>query len=71
MVTGGYVLHLYCDRFDPNVIGCNGHAFHEFPHEYIDELGSKCRANAKADGWKVNYKTGFALCPKCNPKKVA
>ena len=68
MIAGCYTLDLYCDNYNPEALACNGHRFGEFPHQYHDELGSKCRAQAKADGWKVNYKTGAATCPKCNKR---
>lgn len=71
MIAGCYSLDLYCDNYDPRVEGCNGHAYDEFPHQYTDELGSKCRARARADGWLVNYKTGKAICPKCNKRPNA
>lgn len=66
MYAGCYTLDLYCDNYDPTVLGCNGHTFDEFPHQFTHELGSRCRQNAKKAGWRVNYKTGAALCPKCN-----
>lgn len=65
MITKGYTLDLYCDRYTSAVLGCNGHDYGEFPHQFFDELGSRCRAAARKAGWKVNYKTGSAICPKC------
>ncbi len=66
MIAGCYTLHLYCDNYDSTVLGCNGHEYNEFPHQYHAELGSTCRAKARAAGWQVNYKTGEAICPRCN-----
>lgn len=39
-----------------------------FPHTYTNELGSKCRAAARKNGWLIDYKNEKFLCPKCNPK---
>lgn len=67
MIAGCYTLHLYCDNYDPCNLG--KHSFDEFPHEFTHELGSTCRRIAKERGWKVNYTTGSALCPKCAKRK--
>ena len=65
MIAGGYELHLYCDNArttngQPDIV----HRFNEFPHQYTHELGSVCRRNARADGWRL-MPDGRALCPKC------
>jgi hypothetical protein len=44
-----------------------GHEFGEFPHTYIDELGSVCRRNARREGWLLGKEQ--ELCPKCSGKK--
>lgn len=71
MITGAYVLYLYCDNQGTKWnheagegIDEFGHVFQEFPHEYIGEHGSNCRARARKSGWKI-HKNGSALCPKC------
>jgi hypothetical protein len=70
VIAGCYTLHLYCENYDPNVSGCNGHRYDEFPHQFYDELGSVCRPQAKRAGWSVNYKTGRAICPKCTAQQA-
>lgn len=62
MWAGAYSLHLYCENYDPNNLG--HHSWDEFPHQYIDELGTVCRAKARKAGWKINN-DGTAYCPKC------
>lgn len=45
MIVGCYALDLYCDLEN------EAHEYKEFPHQYIDEYGSKCRKQArKMDG---------------------
>lgn len=61
-IIGCYSLHLYCSFAN------KAHGYSEFPHEYTDELGSRCRAQARRDGWKL-FKDGTAKCPKCNRRK--
>jgi hypothetical protein len=70
MIAGCYSLHLYCDNYTIESVQRGEHEFEEFPHEYTDELGSKCRAEARRDGWKFNWKHGAAICPKCNRRKL-
>lgn len=79
-MVGNYTLELYCDNYDYTLFGeidystdirgirSDGHIFNDFPHEYIDEFGSKCRAKARKAGWLLNVKTGAAICPKCAKK---
>lgn len=62
-IIGCYSLHLYCS-FE----NAEQHEFGEFPHEYTDEFGSRCRAQARLDGWKL-FRDGKAMCPKCAKKK--
>jgi len=57
-LSGCYSLDLYCDHFNPD------HVWDEFPHQYTDERGSACRAEARRDGWRIRS-TGMATCPKC------
>lgn len=61
MIAGCYSLDLYCE-FDKR--GDDVHEYGEFPHVYTNEFGSKCRRNAKRDGWKLSNKSQ-AICPKC------
>ena len=61
-IIGYYSLHLYCTFENPE------HGLSEFPHEYADEYGYRCRAQARRDGWKL-FKDGKAMCPKCTKKK--
>ena len=69
---GCYTLHLYCDndRRDDLRAPDGVHVWNEFPHEYTDEYGSKCRSEARRDGWILG-KRGAALCPKCSGKAPA
>lgn len=59
---GIYTLDCYCMRPSRN------HAYNEFPHEYVHELGSKARQWARRDGWHLDYRRNIFLCPKCNPR---
>ena len=59
---GIYTLDCYCDQKSPH------HAYNEFPHQFLDEMGSKCRATARRCGWFLDFKNSKFLCPKCNPK---
>lgn len=68
MIAGGYTLHLYCENYNGGQLG--EHQFNEFPHEYYDELGSRCRAAARKQGWKFDTRTGVAFCPKCTKRKT-
>jgi hypothetical protein len=63
--AGCYSLDLYCDNTKSE-----NHDFQEFPHQYTDELGSVCRANARKAGWIIRG-DGSAVCPKCSGKKRA
>src|ERR1035437_10194182 len=60
MQVGCYTLNLYCDY--------KAHVpkFNEFPREYTDELGVRCRKAAKRAGWILSF-DGTATCPKCAP----
>jgi hypothetical protein len=60
--VGCYTLDLYCDRENP------AHAYKEFPHTFIAELGATCRRRAREAGW-VFHKDRTASCPKCNRRK--
>ena len=71
MMVGCYSLDLYCDNEATRWADGSdehGHAFGSFPWQYTDETGSACRARARAAGWKINIKTGAALCPQCAKK---
>lgn len=69
MIAGCYTLDLYCQHFMKvrDILDDKTHVYGEFPHQYTDERGSVCRQMARSEGWKLNLKTGEALCPKCNP----
>lgn len=78
MISSGYTLALYCERSGYGE-GTNEaewvsygekpkagqHRYDEFPHEYLGEHGSRCRAEARAAGWAINMRHGKALCPSC------
>lgn len=71
--NGCYTLDLYCDRVGENLPGDSTdgrHTWNEFPHEYVDEHGSACRAKARRDGWIIKN-NGTAICPKCSGKDRA
>lgn len=70
MIAGAYTLDLYCENSPENQED-GLHRYQEFPHQYIDEFGSKCRSRARAAGWKLDLLTGRAWCPKCNSKPGA
>lgn len=55
---GCYSLDLYC-RYS-----FEGHAWDEFPHQFVGETGGQCRKQAKARGWRM-HRDGTATCPKC------
>lgn len=61
---GIYTLDCYCD------VKNDKHGWREFPHQYLDELGARCRAMARKDGWLLDFKRQKFLCPKCNPNNV-
>ncbi len=67
MMAGCYSLDLYCDNAGTFPDGI--HAFDEFPHQFTHELGSVCRARAKAAGW-LFQRDGKTLCPKCSGKPL-
>jgi len=58
-IVGCYSLALYCQHHN------DAHEYGEFPQEYIGELGTNCRAEARSDGW-ILHRNGKATCPKCN-----
>lgn len=66
MWAGAYSLDLYCEN---DALNDGIHTYSEFPHQYVEELGSTCRAKARRDGWIVNS-DGTAICPKCSGKKT-
>jgi hypothetical protein len=69
--AGCYSLDLYCDNAKPPLPGqaTDGvHAWDEFPHQFTDELGSVCRAEARKAGWIIRM-DGSCICPKCSGKK--
>ena len=68
MIAGCYALDLYCDNSGPWPDG--RHKYNEFPHQYTDELGSRCRQAARRDGWLLT-RDGKAYCPKCSKKMRA
>lgn len=57
--ASGYSLDMYC-KFDNDK-----HSFQEFPHQYLGETFKECADEALREGWKINYKTRLAICPKC------
>lgn len=67
----GYTLDMYCANKEVEWIGSQDkrmpgqHRYQEFPHTFFDERGSVCRTQAKAAGWKADFKRGVALCPSC------
>lgn len=61
--ASGYNLSLYCDKISDD------HGLSEFPHEYDGETFAECAKEAKADGWKIHYKTRTATCPKCAKRR--
>lgn len=69
MWAGMYGLDLYCEKFKGGgeLVDEHGHRYNEFPHQYTNELGSVCRAQARRDGWIIRN-DGTAICPKCSGK---
>jgi hypothetical protein len=81
MQVGCYSLDLYCDNDGDGkdfsyqtpdkpsfLTDKHGHVWGEFPKNYTDELGSRCRRSARRAGW-ILKKDGTAICPKCSRKK--
>lgn len=75
MWAGAYTLDLYCDNAEGAKLSNadplrdeHGHRYNEFPHQYTDEMGSKCRTQARRAGWIIR-KDGSAICPKCSGKR--
>ena len=65
MIVGGYTLDLYCDREacqHRNDANWN-------PRQYTAELGSRCRSDARRDGWLLT-RDGKAYCPNCRANRV-
>lgn len=62
MIACCYNLRLTCDNRSAHVL--------PFSREYNDEYGSRCRQEARRDGWKFDIKTGAALCPKCTKEPL-
>ena len=70
-IIGCYTLDLYCEN---SKVMCGmpdelGHVYNEFPHQYISEMGSTARREARQDGWKLDMEAQTALCPRCSGKK--
>ncbi len=63
MIEGQYILHLHCDM--PNL----KHTQDEFPYRFTGVTDGECRRDARLKGWKLNTKTGIAICPKCRPRR--
>ncbi len=57
-MASGYTIDLYCDGPGPHPHGA-------FPVTFFDESGAKARRAARDSGWRLNMRTGRALCPKC------
>lgn len=71
MITGGYVLHLYCDNPTPTALLELGgdEKVNKFNHgkcwEYGGQEGRDARRQARKEGWKLNLQDGIAYCPYC------
>jgi len=71
VITGCYDLMLYCDVPDCNRGNYGGgstpgqHAYGAGHGEFTAETGASCRKQAKKRGWKLNLRTGAAICPLC------
>lgn len=66
MIAGCFDLLLYCDNVLPGRFAQHRHAQ---PWQYTGETRAECLAQARRDGWIVNYKSGRAICPACSGKK--
>ncbi len=63
MIVGTYTLDLYCDTE-----GCDQPlAKLGQPDEFIAELGTTCRRQARQAGWTLK-RNGTAVCPQCSGK---
>ena len=72
--VGGYSLDCYCDNSGVRNIHGPGHTNKcgdTNPALYYAETGAVCRANARRDGWRIDYVRNVFLCPQCNPKSKA
>jgi hypothetical protein len=63
MITGCYILHLYCDTCTAHNSRPTGKCV---PDEYTAETGQQCRQRARKQGWRLNLKKGTATCPACS-----
>ncbi len=64
MIVGSYVLHLYCVA-KPD---CKNGRFGTHQATYEDgsmDSAREAHAQARARGWKLNVKRGWAMCPAC------
>lgn len=62
MIIGCYTLDLYCDY--PSHTRAHGEFSGSPQGQYTDEYGSRCRAEARRDGW-ILRSDGTAICPRC------
>lgn len=62
MITGCYVLDLYCENEDSEK-----HRYSEFPHQYTGRTEGECKRDARKHGWLLT-RNNRAFCPKCSGK---
>ncbi len=70
MQVGCYTLDLYCDNSESawtcaTDIMMSGET-ERWPIQYTHELGTKCRKDARRDGWTLTREK--TICPHCNGK---
>jgi hypothetical protein len=64
MLLGCYVLDLYCDIEYAHLLdGKVNYKFAGGYAQYTDEHGSRARASARRNGWKIGR--CYVVCPKC------
>lgn len=70
MIVGCYTLDLYCDNVEAGTCKRDKELrWPLFPDNFTDERDSTCRKKAREFGWRINEKTGIAICPECIAKK--
>lgn len=67
MIVGVYSLDLYCENEGEYNDGI--HPFRYLLHSYVGETRQECFRKARANGWKLNFRKGTAICPICTRAK--
>lgn len=80
MIAACYSMDLYCRHVQPaagpvperpmNQGGedARGHAYDEFPHQFLGETWGECKRKAQSIGW-VFGRDGDVTCPACSRRR--